>query len=702
MHRASRTNAASVVDPGWRALALAGIVAALLAFTGGLVPARRAAANPAQIWVVNEYVANAIAAQSGGSFACTAASADTNLALLDAIETASAHQINSDTAHAGRPCIIVRTDGSTTNIALNGRGLVCATACTGLATIVPSAGANGAFATDEITGNGTFTSGNVVSAVQDSVVIDSSALSLAAQAHNITLFAPKNTVQEGATVCPLAANPAIPANGVATATYTDINGTPLVGYQPTFTTSNAGVFAIGTGAGAINATSQQATSMLQPDGTTVAAADAYCGVSTGVATLGATSAAGEIIGVAGAVTRTVDITVTGVAATIDLSASPAALVCDGTARSTVTATVKDGAGNNVVDGTPVNFSVVSLGTANPVNAVTSGGVATSEITPLGGNNSGVAVNVTSGAAAASIAITCEPPGPDEIAGAIVIDHLPYSATVDTTGFSTEAGETLPCGIGATAWFKITLPTAAPALTVDTTADSFSTVVAAYGTAVLSPPGALSLLGCDTSPAGSSVAFVPSGSGTFYIQVGGAAGANGFITLHVNCTRDLDCDDLSDADEATYGTSASIADSDGDGISDGVEVHIYGSNPLSTDTDADGCGDGKEIPLGLDPTDQWDFYSVPVPALINASNPAGEKADKIVAAGDAQAVFAYFKVAAHSGTTAYEQDLNGNGIADGLEYDRKNAGSPRSGAPDGAISAADAQLAFAQFNAGYAC
>jgi hypothetical protein len=123
-----------------------------------------------------------------------------------------------------------------------------------------------------------------------------------------------------------------------------------------------------------------------------------------------------------------------------------------------------------------------------------------------------------------------------------------------------------------------------------------------------------------------------------------------------------------------------------------------------DTDDDGCPDVKE-PLLVPPTDPanpWDFFSVPVPALFAAADPTVVFKDTAVGAGDAQAVFAYFKAGAKTGTTDYEQDLNQNGIKDGMEYDRSVAGSGMSGPPDGVIAASDAQLAFAQFKLGYQC
>ena len=58
--------------------------------------------------------------------------------------------------------------------------------------------------------------------------------------------------------------------------------------------------------------------------------------------------------------------------------------------------------------------------------------------------------------------------------------------------------------------------------------------------------------------------------------------------------------------------------------------------------------------------------------------------------------------ARAGSTVYEQDLNGNGVKDGIEYDRTVAGPGKSGPPDGAVGAAESQLAFAEFKLGYHC
>lgn len=123
-----------------------------------------------------------------------------------------------------------------------------------------------------------------------------------------------------------------------------------------------------------------------------------------------------------------------------------------------------------------------------------------------------------------------------------------------------------------------------------------------------------------------------------------------------------------------------------------------------DTDGDGCKDYKELLLvpPTDPNNPWDFYSVPIPALFMAPDPTIVFHDGIIGASDAQSVFGYFKKTAKTGSLEYEQDLNLNGIKDGIEYDRSFVGPGQTGPPNGVIGAQDAQLAFAQFKLNYRC
>jgi len=96
----------------------------------------------------------------------------------------------------------------------------------------------------------------------------------------------------------------------------------------------------------------------------------------------------------------------GPPAYIALSASPSAIPCDGASNSTVTAVITDLDGELVVDGTPVSFAVVALGTANPSTSTTDDGSASTVVTPLSGSVAGVTLVVTSGDAEASMRIDC--------------------------------------------------------------------------------------------------------------------------------------------------------------------------------------------------------------------------------------------------------------------------------------------------------
>lgn len=66
------------------------------------------------------------------------------------------------------------------------------------------------------------------------------------------------------------------------------------------------------------------------------------------------------------------------------------------------------------------------------------------------------------------------------------------------------------------------------------------------------------------------------------------------------TGDCDSDGLSNANEFTAGTDPLIADTDGDGLSDGAEVNVNSTNPTNPDTDYDGLRDAREIALGTVP------------------------------------------------------------------------------------------------------
>ena len=64
--------------------------------------------------------------------------------------------------------------------------------------------------------------------------------------------------------------------------------------------------------------------------------------------------------------------------------------------------------------------------------------------------------------------------------------------------------------------------------------------------------------------------------------------------------DRDGDGLKNRAERRLGTNPDVADSDGDGLSDGQEVRRLHTDPLSPDTDGDGVADGDEVAEGTDP------------------------------------------------------------------------------------------------------
>ncbi len=133
-------------------------------------------------------------------------------------------------------------------------------------------------------------------------------------------------------------------------------------------------------------------------------------------------------------TDTVDVNVVGAPDNVALTASPAAIDCNGTATASVTATVTDSDGNNVADGTNVNFAVVALGTANPINVDTVAGAASSTITPLSVATAGVTVIVTSGDAQASILVAC-----NTAAAATAVPGTPRAGTGTIGGPDTGNG-----------------------------------------------------------------------------------------------------------------------------------------------------------------------------------------------------------------------------------------------------------------------
>ncbi len=68
----------------------------------------------------------------------------------------------------------------------------------------------------------------------------------------------------------------------------------------------------------------------------------------------------------------------------------------------------------------------------------------------------------------------------------------------------------------------------------------------------------------------------------------------FETLASSGDDDHDGDGLTNREERVNRSQPDATDSDGDGLSDGVEVHLYDSDPANADTDGDGLTDFAEV------------------------------------------------------------------------------------------------------------
>jgi hypothetical protein len=202
------------------------------------------------------------------------------------------------------------------------------------------------------------------------------------------------------------------------AVVTDNDGTELTRIPVTFEGDSDDIAVVGDDSGE-NADEPKASSGITvlASGITAAFAVVCGGEDTGTGTVTATIDPNGTAGDSDDEDASVDIEVVGEPDAVALTASPAIIDCNGTATSSVSATVTDADGNNVADGTNVNFSVVALGTANPINATTTDGVASSTITPLSNAVAGVTVIVTAGDAQASIRVDCNAPAAGQTPGA---------------------------------------------------------------------------------------------------------------------------------------------------------------------------------------------------------------------------------------------------------------------------------------------
>jgi hypothetical protein len=115
----------------------------------------------------------------------------------------------------------------------------------------------------------------------------------------------------------------------------------------------------------------------------------------------------ELDPMAGIHSKSVPLTVRGPPANLKITLSPAKLVCDGTAGSTISIAVTDTDNNAVANGNDVHFDVKTLGAASPVVVKTLDGGAVATVVPLSGVLQGVPVVVTAGNVQESKLISCE-------------------------------------------------------------------------------------------------------------------------------------------------------------------------------------------------------------------------------------------------------------------------------------------------------
>ena len=130
--------------------------------------------------------------------------------------------------------------------------------------------------------------------------------------------------------------------------------------------------------------------------------------------------------------------------------------------------------------------------------------------------------------------------------------------------------------------------------------------------------------------------------------------------------DMDDDGLPDGAEVALGTNPLVSDTDGDGLSDGLETQL-GTNPCDTDSDDDGFPEGWEVRYGFnplsasspDPLDDPDMDGVPNGGeFAIGTNPVSADTDGDGLSDGKEVVL---------GTDPLDLDTDGDGMPDGWEY-----------------------------------
>ncbi len=140
--------------------------------------------------------------------------------------------------------------------------------------------------------------------------------------------------------------------------------------------------------------------------------------------------------------------------------------------------------------------------------------------------------------------------------------------------------------------------------------------------------------------------------------------------------DADGDNITDTDEASFGTDPHNADTDGDGQMDGLETGFSNTDPLdpdsfAIDSDVDGLPDDFEASVGADPTnadtdhdgigDGWEFFlgNDPLDPNDPAATGTGGQADS-----DQDGLTTHAEIDME--TDPANPDTDGDGITDGDE------------------------------------
>lgn len=191
------------------------------------------------------------------------------------------------------------------------------------------------------------------------------------------------------------------------------------------------------------------------------------------------------------------------------------------------------------------------------------------------------------------------------------------------------------------------------------------------------------------------------------------------TLCLPYEQDLDGDGLFNAEEYGVGTDPCLPDTDGDLLGDQYEVDnqcldplagdaaadpdidlletgeeaAFGTLPCISDTDEDGCADGEELGTEpaqggrRDPQNRYDFFDVPLP-------PGSGRRDRIVSIGDIIGIVIKFGTQEAGSPNVHNQSYD-------QEFDRTRGQQVwQTGPPDGVISVVDIYLAIQQF--GHSC